>query len=404
MNKEYQREQLRRTLANPLLQSGLYLIDTDLEDVDIENLIEGLCGCNYQKEALMVTSCGSPFEMFVIGLSHKCETDEIIECRMLWFKAENQQKDIILYSLLIAMMRRLSRAGKTIIHIYGDLDLASLNHTDLSKLNESLMHSDKIIIIACKNKGASGTTFDPIIKRLVLKEDNRFRNMENRKGKVHITYKHDDAYDDAKKAIITGLEKNGIPYSIDDIDIKYRDNIDNYEKEIGASECIIMFVTPSYLYSIDCMFEMTEMFKNGLVRERTLPLVDLGYIKRNADGLGQIKDYWHGEKVKRLERAKNEPGHSDFLIAEIKKIEDIINTLDEFWIYICRDYTGSYEDLIKDEAALLIEEIQKVIRAVSNDETFVPTGGVAPVAHRTVTQHGEKSIYIEHNTGIININ
>ena len=30
MNKDYQREQLRRMLENPMLQSGIYLIDTDL--------------------------------------------------------------------------------------------------------------------------------------------------------------------------------------------------------------------------------------------------------------------------------------------------------------------------------------------------------------------------------------
>ena len=44
MNKDYQREQLRRMLENPMLKSGIYLIDTDLEDVDIERLIKGIDG------------------------------------------------------------------------------------------------------------------------------------------------------------------------------------------------------------------------------------------------------------------------------------------------------------------------------------------------------------------------
>ncbi|WP_305733834.1 hypothetical protein [uncultured Phocaeicola sp.] len=39
MNKQYQLEQLRRLLENPQ-QSGLYLIDTDLTDYEIETFIK----------------------------------------------------------------------------------------------------------------------------------------------------------------------------------------------------------------------------------------------------------------------------------------------------------------------------------------------------------------------------
>lgn len=35
MNKEYQLEQLMRVLQNPQLQSGLYLLDTDLNDDEL---------------------------------------------------------------------------------------------------------------------------------------------------------------------------------------------------------------------------------------------------------------------------------------------------------------------------------------------------------------------------------
>lgn len=40
MNKQYQLEQLRRLLENPTQQSGLYLIDTDLTDYEIETFIK----------------------------------------------------------------------------------------------------------------------------------------------------------------------------------------------------------------------------------------------------------------------------------------------------------------------------------------------------------------------------
>ena len=65
------------------------------------------------------------------------------------------------------------------------------------------------------------------------------------------------------EAIKRGLEKNGIYYSIDVQDIKYRDDIVAYEKEIGSADKVIMFITATYLKSIDCMFEMTEIFKKA---------------------------------------------------------------------------------------------------------------------------------------------
>ena len=39
MNKVYQLEQLRRILEDPMCQSGFYLIDTELDDGEIESFI-----------------------------------------------------------------------------------------------------------------------------------------------------------------------------------------------------------------------------------------------------------------------------------------------------------------------------------------------------------------------------
>ena len=96
--------------------------------------------------------------------------------------------------------------------------------------------------------------------------------MESRLDKVHISYKHDDEYKEALGAIRAGLEKSGIPYSIDTYDILYRDSIDEYEKEIGKADRVIMFVIPNYFRSLDCMFEMTQMFMCGISANGSSPL------------------------------------------------------------------------------------------------------------------------------------
>ena len=334
MSKAYELERLRYLLMNPNLASGLYLLDTDLTDEEIEEHIKETGGCSYLKESLFPPSRGgSAFELFVVGLSHQCTGNkDICNLRNLLFTSGKAEKESIIYSLLIQMMKHLCMNGRTIIHVKGELDLTTLTHEDLYKLKESLAHHKDIIIVASKNKGLVKRECDPLIKTLVFK-DQKYRLMENRLDRVHISYKNDDAHEEALRAVIAGLEKNSIPYSIDKYDVLYGDSIDKYEEEIGAADRVIMFVIPQYFKSIECMYEMTQMFLNGKVRERIIRLVDMEGIQRNGDGLSEIKDYWQAELARKAHRLVNEPGGSSFILMEIRKIDEIIKTLDELWFF-----------------------------------------------------------------------
>lgn len=230
--------------------------------------------------------------------------------------------------------------------------------------------------------------------------------MESRLKKVYISYKHDKNYDEAMEAIKRGLKKNDIYYSIDMQDIKYRDDIVKYEKEIGSADKVIMFITAPYLKSIDCMFEMTEIFKNEDVKNRVFPVVDLQPIPRNRDGLKEIKDFWLKQKVNASVQMQTESGNSDYVINELSKINTIIKALDEFWDYLVHINTGSFMNLLDNDAVLLMEEIQraKPRKTAELDERIVSMGETQPTVIRRTTQNGEKSIYVENNTGTININ
>ena len=154
------------------------------------------------------------------------------------------------------------------------------------------------------------------------------------------------------------------------------------------------------------MYEMTQLFKNGSVENRVFPIVDMGDIPRNGDGLSQIKNHWNNEKNRKAEQLKNEPGNSDYLLGEIKKINDILKTMDEFWEYIVHTNTGEYTEMVADNANLLINEIEKQIdvSSVFQDNTFTPTTETAPNMSRHIFQQGDKPIYVENNSGTININ
>lgn len=154
------------------------------------------------------------------------------------------------------------------------------------------------------------------------------------------------------------------------------------------------------------MYEMTQLFKNGNVENRVFPIVDMGDIPRNGDGLSQIKNYWNDKKNRKAEQIKNEPGNSTYLLSEISKINDILKTMDEFWEYIVHTNTGDYTEMVADNANLLLNEIEKQINvsSVFQDNKFIPTTETAPKQSRRIFQHGDKSIYVENNSGTININ
>lgn len=232
--------------------------------------------------------------------------------------------------------------------------------------------------------------------------------MNNRLSKVYISYKHDRNYGDAIDSIKRGLREHGIDYSIDQEDLHYKDNIEEYEKEIGQADRIIMIITPGYFYSLACMFEMTQIFKAGRVEERVFPIVDMGNIYRNGDGLGQVKEYWHQEKTRKSLELETESGSSKFRLSEMSKIDDIICQLDDLWKFIVHVNTESIDKLTMDNAAILIAALKKTLSTLSataEESKLSPLSKeTRPALPREVRQHGDKSIYIEHNSGDIIIN
>ena len=100
MNKEFQVQHLTEMMDNSELQSGLYLIDTDLSDPEIEAFIKSMESWLYIKETLIPALDGDPFELFVIGLSSKCEDVGINRLREQLLFANIKNKETIILVLI----------------------------------------------------------------------------------------------------------------------------------------------------------------------------------------------------------------------------------------------------------------------------------------------------------------
>lgn len=387
----------------PSLQSGLYLLETELTDEEIVNYFKEYRFYSFYTEELLPSRGGTPFEMFVMSLCWQFDCKELEGLRLAIINSSGQQKENIIYETLMRVIK-MSNGRTSVLLLYGEPDLSSFRHEELAVLNYSVCHNGMTTLILSKKKSNGCLNQEEnIVKYITLKSNYK---MGNRQYKVHITYKHDELHNSGIEAICAGLHTRNIPFSIDKYDILYRDNIQRYEEEIGVSNIVIMFVIPEYLKSLDCMYEMTQLFKNGNVENRVFPIVDMGDIPRNGDGLSQIKNYWNDKKNRKAEQIKNEPGNSSYMIKEISKIDDILKTMDEFWEYIVHTNTGDYTEMVADNANLLLNEIEKQINvsSVFQDNKFTPTTETAPKQSRRIFQHGDKSIYVENNSGTININ
>lgn len=117
MNKQYQLEQLRRLLENPQ-QSGLYLIDTDLTDYEIETFIKTEKICHYIKETLIPSTKDNTLELLIVGLCSQCSEVNIQNMQNLFLDADGPKRDTITYRLMIDIIKHLCVAEKTVLHIH----------------------------------------------------------------------------------------------------------------------------------------------------------------------------------------------------------------------------------------------------------------------------------------------
>lgn len=226
-------------------------------------------------------------------------------------------------------------------------------------------------------------------------------DMPNRLNKVHVTYKHDKEYEADVKAMELGFLKNAIEYSIDKNDIGYRDSIVEYEKEIGESDRVVMFVTDGYLKSLACMFEMTRIFGDKNYLDKVFPVVHLKDISRDCAGLVEVKKYWTTE-LTRINASSDFCHDSIFIQSNIQKIRDVLKTLDTFWDYLVNVNSGEIDLLLTNDAELLMRELKDSMTEVYDNKTEQQEKSTQGWTKRAINQ-GDKGVYVENNTGVINI-
>lgn len=393
-------EELQRWLHRNIYSKGVFLIETPLEDNEVDEVIKEMN--NILKLRLFCTSEEQSFnEALILSFTHYLNEGNLNRLTDSLMCGTPVHLDTIVSQILFRCFSSFTSRGLKIIVLIL-VGRPELKEEDVILLDNALQEQPKdfaVVLVPHKRYGRQTN-----IKMI---------NMEKKNGKldnVHFSYKHLTRHANTIDGMYNALKLAGISVSIDKHDIAIRDSIRKYEDEIGLSKQVIVVITSEYLHSIQCMYELKEIIKNGDICRRVTAIVELDGITRDADGLRIIKDYWQKEKIRKAEQIKTEPGQIKMLTEELSIINDIITELDDAWLYISKIKTGNIEELASNNAQKLVELMKK---ALAEDPEVVSIGSISEVSDTTASQtapeirevhQGEKSLFIEKFEGNIIIN
>jgi hypothetical protein len=393
MNKDGQIDELLKWISAKDTYGHLYILNADIADPDVESLCKASNVGYMRAEICDMNKTENPIAFAMASIRRHLDPTGRwnVDGRLKY-------EGLALYEFTMNVLKGLSDIGShTIVHLVENV--CTLNDQNLVMLSEAVEHSKSINVCVLVRYGKHHKDMRNT-DCLKIKD---IAEMQNDKSfKVYISYKHEDA-GSAIGSIVAGLENNGIEYSIDKNDLPYRESISAYEKEIGDSQHVIMVITQGYLESTHCMFEMANIVQNGKLNSRVFPLVKIEY-SRDNDGLQKLRELWETRRTTEMKHMRH-PGSDGCVLDELKKIDMIIANLDGFWSYIKDTNTCDFDDLVADDAKLLIQCLKK-----EYDNSTIASQDLEPVKvnndvvpTRNITQYGPKSVVTGNIYGTLNI-
>jgi hypothetical protein len=225
--------------------------------------------------------------------------------------------------------------------------------------------------------------------------------------KIYISY----SWKQPAKSIVTNwlcpcLKQSNIDYYIDEKDCRYGHDIEAFEREIGQADNVLVVLSNSYFYSLNCMYELALIIKNGIVSNR-VRLVNLEDFSRTSDMYRKVYDNWCYNALQLQQNLSNDEYRDRPLLNELEKVNTILTHFDKAWEYIQKINTLSFEQLSANQFQKLIAHIKDelLLDADINTEinTDVPIKVKQPEPSIYITQTGAQSVSQIINDGGISV-
>ena len=225
--------------------------------------------------------------------------------------------------------------------------------------------------------------------------------------KIYISYSwKQPAKSIVKNWLCPCLKQSNIDYYIDEKDCRYGHDIEAFEREIGQADNVLVVLSNSYFYSLNCMYELALIIKNGINSNR-VRWINMEDFSRTYDMYSKIYDYWQ-DKVLQLQQNLSNDEHRDKpLLNELEKVNAILTYFGKAWEYIQKINTLSFEQLSANQFQKLIAHIKNelLLDVDINTEinTDVPVKVQQPESSICITQNGAQSVSQIINDGGISV-
>lgn len=225
--------------------------------------------------------------------------------------------------------------------------------------------------------------------------------------KIYISYSwKQPAKSIVKNWLCPCLKQSNIDYSIDVKDCGYGHDIEAFEREIGQADNVLVVLSNSYFYSLNCMYELALIIKNGIVSNR-VRLVNLEDFSRTYDMYRKVYDNWCYNALQLQQNLSNDEYRDRPLLNELEKVNTILIHFDKAWEYIQKINTLSFEQLSANQFQKLITHIRGELLLYDEINTEINTDIPITVKHPEpsicITQTGAQSISQIINDGGISV-
>lgn len=307
--------------------------------------------------------------------------EDCISLQYHWLILDNASRLSCLGQYLAYLINVLTIKKNLVIHFIHN-DCILLKDEELN-LYSSLLNANPNLTIFTSTSRCDYFRNNNFYSILNLRQD-----MNTQIPMVYISYKHyDDFKDIAKREKYTnclnnikrGLEDINAPYSIDYQKIRYRDSIKSFEEEIGNGLTVIAIITPEYLKSVGCMYELAQVFENGNIDNRLFPVVD---IDRSIDTQNEVINFWDTQLTTLKKNSAERPYVSESFSTEIVKLELIYKHIGPIWKYLCDRNADSMENMTEKNAQKLMNEISN-----ANSSAFTSMPEKAETNDKSITQY-----------------
>lgn len=199
---------------------------------------------------------------------------------------------------------------------------------------------------------------------------------------IYISYTWDSVSEALVESIEMEFQKRGLPIVRDRNVLGYKGRIKVFMQKIGKARYIILVISNKYLRSVNCMFELIEIFKNDHFYERIFPVV-----------LDEVNIYDPSERVRLMKYWEDRTESLNEEIRELKDFTNMQGVTDDLNLNAeIRDNIARLTNILKDTNTLSLDQLvnsnfEPLYKAiVKKIETDAKTEDIA-IENRDIANH-----------------